>query len=71
MSTYDNTGGDIYDEKHYQSGNLPLDRLESQSYDDEKGDPYVRELGNPDVEEIEVTSEGEEKEIGTGEREGN
>lgn len=74
MSAYNNTEGGIDEPLHYireEFTDRPLEKLESQNYDDEKGDPYVKELGNPDADTVDITSEGEEKEVGTGEREGN
>jgi hypothetical protein len=73
MSTHENIGGDVEDAPAYERRytNDPVEKIESQSFDDEKGDPYVRELGNPDIEEVDIASDGDEKEIGTGERGGN
>jgi hypothetical protein len=73
MSVYNNTEGAIEDKSsHYnhEYSGQPIETLESQYHDDEKGDPYVKELGNPNIETVDVNSEGEEKEVGTGEREG-
>jgi hypothetical protein len=51
MSAYNNTEGGIDEPSHYineEFTDRPIEKLESQNYDDEKGDPYVKELGNPE-----------------------
>ncbi|KAG2183457.1 hypothetical protein INT43_006463 [Umbelopsis isabellina] len=72
MSSHDINGGDVEDAPAYERRytNDPVEKIESQSFNDEKGDPYINELGNPDVDHVDITSDGEEKEIGTEERGG-